>query len=373
MASVINVGINGMGVLGRRLLRMLFSETSGFSTSFEVKGINDPMPIAALAYLVKNDTVYGRWEDVSVNYTDNNGNGDILSLVGGGNSWDISVSHETSISNIHWDNMYVEQVVDCTGSYNDETSMLNHLTSGNAKSVICCNEAFQGISAFVYGVNTSGGLNKSNNGANIFGCPTKSIAQSIALDALDHCFTVDRAIIQDIISYTNLNNLEDSYKIANGIEYQMGRAGAWNIIPSGITKGIKNIGKIIPNMNGRLSGTECRCGTIAGSISYINYMSPHAYSANDYVMFLENNNYDNYTLDKAFSYGTPCCSISKETAFEVSSDVIGKPFVLFNVNNHCQVNNADYYLVKSGVTYDNISVIAGNAILLMQEVKKEFM
>lgn len=373
MASIINVGINGMGVLGRRLLRMLFSETSGFSTQFEVKGINDPMPIAALAYLVKNDTVYGRWEDVSVTYTDNSGNGDILRLSGSGNSRDILVSHETNISNIHWDSMYVEQVVDCTGAYNDETSMLNHLTSGNAKSVICCNESFQGISAFVYGVNISGGLYKSDSGALIFGCPTKSIAQAIAVEALDHHFSIECATIQDVISYTNLNNLEDSYKISNRTEYQMGRAGAWNIIPSGITRGTKMIGKILPHLNGRAFGTECRCGTIAGSISYINYMSPNAYSVNDYSTFLANHHYDTYTLDTAFSYGMPCCGISHSTAFEVSSDMIGKPFVLFNVNNYCQVDNGKYYLVKSGVTYDNISVIAGNAILLMQEVNIEFM
>ena len=373
MASIINVGINGMGVLGRRLLRMLFSETSGFSTPFEVKGINDPMPIAALAYFVKNDTVYGRWEDVSVNYTDNNGNGDILSLVGGGNSWDILVSHETSISNIHWDNMYVEQVVDCTGTYNDEISMLNHLNPGGAKSVICCNESFQDFGAFVYGVNISSGLFKSNSGSLIFGCPTKSIAQSIAVEALDHYFSIECATIQDVISYTNLNNLEDSYKIVNGTEYQMGRAAAWNIIPSGITRGTKMIGKILPHLNGKVFGTECRCGTIAGSISYINYMSPHAYSVEDYVLFLQNHHYDTYTLDTALSYGMPCCGISKDTAFQVSSDLIGKPFVLFNVNNYCQVDNGTYYLVKSGVTYDNISVIAGNAILLMQEVNKEFM
>lgn len=372
MAEAINVGINGMGVLGRRLLRMLFSETSGFSTPFIVKGINDPMPIAALAYLVKNDTVYGRWEDVAVTYTDNSGNGDILRLSGGGNSWDIVVSHEASLNDINWTYMYVEQVVDCTGAYNDETSMSLHIDRGGAKSVICCNEGFQGFQALVYGINTNA-LYKSDNGYIIFGCPTKSIAQAIAIRALDDRFRVDCATIQDVISYTNLNNLEDSYKEATGTEYQMGRAGAWNIIPSGISKGAKLIGKILPQLNGKVSGTECRCGTIAGSISYINYMSSNAYSADDYDTFLTSNHFDTYTLDNAFSYGMPCCGISHQTFFEVSSDVIGKPFVLFNVNNYCQVDNGNYYLVKSGVTYDNISVIAGNAILLMQQVKQDFM
>lgn len=369
MSAQINVGINGMGVLGRRLLRMLFSETSDFLKPFVVKGINDPMPIAALYYLVEHDTVYGLWDGASISCTDNNGNGDILTI----NGIDIAVSHGARPSDIDWVSMEVDQVVDCTGTYNHDTSMLPHLDTGNAKSVICCNETFQGMGVYVYGVNTSGGLEKSNSGALIFGCPTKSIAQSIALKALDGQFSIDCATIQDVISYTNLNNLEDSYIKAVGTDYQMGRAGAWNIIPSGITKGTKMLGKLIPSMNGKVLGTECRCGTIAGSISYISYMSPHAYSVEDFATFLSHSGYDAYTLVKAFSAGMPCCNYSKSPVFEVSSDVIGKPFVLFNVENYCQVSSGNYYLVKSGVTYDNISVIAGNAILLMQQVNEEFM
>lgn len=352
------VGINGMGVLGRRLLRMIFDENQSVGKyTFDIGLINDPyITPEQLKYLYNHDTVYGKPKYPIQSITDN-GDGTYKITINGKdiNYTEVPYNATDRWGNIEWGKNSCDYVIDCTGKYATDSDQQSHINAGASYVIYCQAGATIGNSVphYVWGIN---GQNADKT-FQIWECPNgDAIATSIALYYLDDMFRIESALAEYIVSYTNLNNLQDS--ALSTTEMQIGRAGAWNIIPLK-SNASKSIGLIIPWLNGKANGFEHRCGTIAGSHSDFFVNLSNGFDAERFYQGLKLLDTGG-TIDGAYTASEPCISYS-EDPLEVSSDVIGNPTVIFNPNNYT-INSTLF--VRVGVAYDAISIQAANAILM---------
>ena len=135
----IKIGINGFGRIGRLALRAALKH--GYS-DIEVVGINDPKSADYLAYMLKYDSVHGRFEG-TVEHTEN-------ALIVNGKK--IQLSHERDASNLRWGAMGVDIVLECTGHFLTEPTCQLHIDAG-AKKVVISAPSKDSVPMFVYGVN----------------------------------------------------------------------------------------------------------------------------------------------------------------------------------------------------------------------------
>lgn len=350
------LGINGMGVLGRRLLRMIveLGYDSSYPADFIISQINDPnMTAEQLAYLLKHDTVYGSWGRPVIALTDGNIEVDGQTITFTHIDYDINKGW----ANCRWDNTSTSLVFDCMGIDSLETNaaMETHFYGG-AKNVFCCGSAMTNeMQSAVFGISHKG---ISINSTPIVGIYNGDVqAAAVIGKLLDDNFTIDNAICENICSYTNLNNLEDSALNGYANAPQVGRAGAWNIIPVKSTFGQK-AGLVSPQINGKLKGRELRAGTIAGAFMNITANVQHEFDATTFYDSVKANAYGD--LASAYKNDTMCVGYV-EDYLSVSSDSIGEPCVIMNTRDSVRITPN---MVNVQGLYDPISLQAGNAILV---------
>lgn len=352
----IYVGINGMGVLGRRLLRMIIElgYDSSYPTGFAICQINDPnMNANQLAYLLKHDTVYGSWGRPVIALTDGNIEVDGHPITFTHINYDVGNGWE----NCRWDNTSTSLVFDCMGIDILETNnaMSTHF-SGGAKNVFCCGSAMTNeMPSAVFGISHRG---ISINSTPIVGIYTGDIQAAAVIGTLlaDYC-GLDNAICENICSYTNLNNLEDSALNGYANAPQVGRAGAWNIIPVK-SSAVKKVGLVAPQINGKMTGRELRAGTIAGAFMNATANVTHEFDAATFYASVKANAYGD--LASAYKNDAMCVRYV-EDYLNVSSDAIGEPCVIMNTRDSVAITPN---MVNVQGLYDPISLQAGNAILV---------
>lgn len=350
----INTGINGMGVLGRRLLRMMFelNYDENYPAEFHIFQINDPnMTAEQLAYLLQYDTVYGTWgrtvEAIS---------GDIV--IDGKTIIFTHINYDDTKGwyNCNWGGNSVEYVFDCMGIDSLETNaaMSTHF-DGGAKNVFCCGNAMTNeMVSVVFGI-THKGVDVSSTP--IVGIYTGDIQAAAVIGTLldDNC-RVEYAIYENICSYTNLNNLEDSALNGYANNPQIGRAGAWNIIPVK-TLSSRCVGLVAPQVNGKIKGRELRAGTIVGAFMNIT-ADVYDFDATTFYAYVK----ATVAGDLASAYkNNAMCVKYIDGYFNVSSDAIGEPCIIMNENDFVKLTAN---MVNIQVLYDAISLQAGNAILV---------
>lgn len=352
MANTV-IGINGMGVLGRRMLLMAIE-----SGMFTVGAVNDPtMPLDTLIYLLKHDTVYGQSKYIIS--TDNNNN-----LIIDGKT--IAYSNEADNTNLKWSDLEIKVAIDCLGqatSSTDYESWINGYQGvGIKKTVICSNneKLYTTYRTFVYGENQ-----KEHDGSNVvFSALGDLVASTYVARCLEDTFGIDCLFAEYVTAYTNLNNLQDSFISGYATTPQVGRAGAWNIIPKKNKSAENNLGLIIPNLYGKEISFERRCGVISGSMLDVHAVLNSTYNSENFADYLktlgESNDlqtiYDSAKLN--IKYGKaeyPLCS----------SDVIGNSYVYMNENYNADMNGA---VVNIGAMYDMITLSATNALLVAKYV-----
>lgn len=355
MASYI--GINGMGVLGRRLLRMLVevSYDSKYPATFEIGQINDPnMTAEQLVYLLKHDTVYGTWGRSINALTDGNieVDGKTISFT--------HISYNSANggwADCSWYDAGARIVFDCMGIDRLETSaiMETHI-NGGANYVFCCGSAMTNeMPSVVFGINH---LSTAAIKPNIVGIYTGDIqAAAVIGTLLDNSCTLEGAICENICSYTNLNNLEDSALNGYANAPQVGRAGAWNIIPVK-SSAVKKVGLVAPQINGKIMGRELRAGTIAGAFMNVTANLKDAFDAGTFYASVK----ANVAGDLASAYKNDAMCVGyADDYLNVSSDAIGEPCVIMNANDSVALTTN---MVNVQGLYDAISLQAGNAILV---------
>ena len=235
----IKVGINGFGRIGRNVLR---SALQNFAGEIEVVAINDLLEPDYLAYMLKHDSVHGRFEgDVSVD-----GNHLVV------NGRKIRLTQERDPANLKWNEVGAEVVIESTGLFLDQASAQKHIDAG-AKKVILSAPSKDDTPMFVYGVN-----DKSYQGEAIISnasCTTNCLAP--VAKVLNDKWGIKRGLMTTVHAATATQKTVDG---PSNKDWRGGRGILENIIPSS-TGAAKAVGKVIPELNKKLTGMSFRVPT----------------------------------------------------------------------------------------------------------------
>ena len=235
----IKVGINGFGRIGRNVLR---SAVANFGGDIEVVAINDLLEPDYLAYMLKYDSVHGRFDgEVSVD-------GDTLVV----NGKRIRLTQERDPANLKWDEVGAEVVIESTGLFLTKETCQKHLDAG-AKKVIQSAPSKDDTPMFVYGVNHekyAGEAIVSNAS-----CTTNCLAP--VAKVLNDKWGIKRGLMTTVHAATAIQKTVDG---PSNKDWRGGRGILENIIPSS-TGAAKAVGKVIPELNGKLTGMSFRIPT----------------------------------------------------------------------------------------------------------------
>ncbi len=231
------IGINGFGRIGRMVFR-----AASTRDDIEVVGINDLLDVDYLAYMLKYDSVHGRFKgDVAVE--------DGALIVNGSK---IRITAERDPANLAWGDIEAEVVVESTGFFLTEETASKHIAAG-AKKVVLSAPSKDATRMFVCGVNTD-----TYNGEAIVSnasCTTNCLAPIAKV--LNDKFGIKRGLMTTVHAATATQKTVDGPSMK---DWRGGRGILENIIPSS-TGAAKAVGKVIPELNGKLTGMAFRVPT----------------------------------------------------------------------------------------------------------------
>ncbi|MGV6810374.1 MAG: type I glyceraldehyde-3-phosphate dehydrogenase [bacterium] len=234
----IKVGINGFGRIGRMAFRAIANDFP----EMEVVGINDLLDNEYLAYMLKYDSVHGRFGgDVTVE-------GDMM-IVDGKN---IRLTAERNPADLKWDEIGADIVLECTGFFLTEESASAHLAAG-AKKVVMSAPSKDATPMFVYGVNHDN--YDGQNMVSAASCTTNCLAP--VAKVLNDQFGIKRGLMTTVHAATATQKTVDGPSMK---DWRGGRGILENIIPSS-TGAAKAVGKVLPELNGKLTGMAFRVPT----------------------------------------------------------------------------------------------------------------
>ncbi|MEZ6194494.1 MAG: type I glyceraldehyde-3-phosphate dehydrogenase [Planctomycetota bacterium] len=241
---MIRIGINGFGRIGRNVFRILDRR----SDEFEVVGINDLGDAKALAYLLKYDSVHGRFGG-----TVEASEGKITV-----NGRTIRITAERDPAQIPWKDMGADYVIEATGIFSDRAGCQKHI-DGGAKKVILTVPAKDEIDAtIVLGVNDDT-LKASDKIISNASCTTNCLGPFAKV--LNDSFGISHGLMTTVHAYTNDQRILDVLHK----DLRRARAAAQNIIPTS-TGAAKAVGLVIPALKGKLHGMAMRVPVADGSV-----------------------------------------------------------------------------------------------------------
>lgn len=241
--STIKVGINGFGRIGRLVFRAMTERSN-----IEVVGINDLINAEYMAYMLKYDSVHGIFPgEVSVEGND---------LVVNGKK--IRVTAEKDPTNLKWNEIGADYIVESTGLFLDKESAAKHITAG-AKKVILSAPSKDDTPMFVMGVNhkeLTDDIKILSNAS----CTTNCLAPLAKV--IHDNFGIVEGLMTTVHATTATQKTVDGPSMK---DWRGGRAALNNIIPSS-TGAAKAVGKVIPSLNGKLTGMSFRVPTVDVSV-----------------------------------------------------------------------------------------------------------
>jgi len=234
----IRVGINGFGRIGRMAFRAAFKDF----TNIEVVAINDLLEPDYLAYMLKHDSVHGRFQgEVAVD-------GEHLVV----NGKRIRLTAENDPANLKWGDVGVDVVVECTGFFLTEETCQKHIAAG-ARKVVQSAPSKDDTPMFVYGVNHE--AYKGEAIVSAASCTTNGLAP--VAKVLHDNFGIKRGLMTTVHAATATQKTVDG---PSNKDWRGGRGILENIIPSS-TGAAKAVGKVIPSLNKKLTGMAFRIPT----------------------------------------------------------------------------------------------------------------
>ena len=242
--SKIKVGINGFGRIGRLVFRAACN-----NADIEVVGINDLVPVDYMAYMLKYDSVHGRFNG-TIDYNVEKGQ-----LIVNGNV--IRVTAEKDPANLKWNEVGAEYIVESTGLFLTKEKAEAHIAAG-AKYVVMSAPSKDDTPMFVCGVNTD--TYKGQTIVSNASCTTNCLAPIAKV--LHDKFGITDGLMTTVHSTTATQKTVDGPSMK---DWRGGRAASGNIIPSS-TGAAKAVGKVIPELNGKLTGMSMRVPTLDVSV-----------------------------------------------------------------------------------------------------------
>ena len=242
---MIKVGINGFGRIGRMVFR---AAVKNFGNDIQIVGINDLLDAEYLAYMLKYDSVHGRFEgEVAV---------EDGALIVNGNK--IRLTAEMDPANLKWNEVDADVVVESTGFFLTDETARKHIQRG-AKKVIMSAPSKDDTPMFVCGVNEKTYVKGTQFVSNA-SCTTNCLAPIAKV--LNDNFGIETGLMTTVHSTTATQKTVDGPSMK---DWRGGRAAAGNIIPSS-TGAAKAVGKVIPELNGKLTGMSMRVPTLDVSV-----------------------------------------------------------------------------------------------------------
>ena len=237
------VAINGFGRIGRSVFRIL-----NFRENFHVVAINDIADNEAMAYLLKYDTVMGPFNDlVEIK-------GDVLNTSHNA----VKMLAEKDPNQLPWGEMGVDVVIESTGIFRTKNELEQHLRSGAKKVILTVPSKDEIDYTLVIGVN-DGGLTDEHKIISNASCTTNCLAPIAKI--LNDNYGIEYGVINTIHAYTNDQRLAD----VPHSDWRRSRAAAENIIPT-TTGAARAVGKVLPELDGKLDGIAMRIPVPDGSV-----------------------------------------------------------------------------------------------------------
>jgi glyceraldehyde-3-phosphate dehydrogenase type I len=240
---MIKVAINGFGRIGRQVFKLI----EGSHPDLEVVAINDLTDTKTLAHLLKHDSTYGNYgKEISATDT---------SIIIAGK--EVPVLAEKDPEKLPWKDLKVDIVLECTGFFTDDAGARKHIKAGAKKVIVSA--PCKDLPGFVLGVNADTFDPSKNDVMDMGSCTTNCLAPIAKV--LNDEFGIVKGFMTTVHSYTNDQKVLDlPHK-----DLRRARAAGLNIIPTS-TGAAKAIGKMIPELNGKLDGISIRVPTPTVSV-----------------------------------------------------------------------------------------------------------
>lgn len=311
------IAINGFGRIGRAALKIII-DTPGL----EIIAINDLMSIDNAAYLLRHDSVYGKYKKEVI------ASGDHLQV---GDKKILFIS-EKDPGKLPWKNLNIDIVIESTGFFTKREDAEKHIYSGAKSVVISGPTKSKNTPTVIHGVNTADGKTSIFSCAS---CTTNNIGP--VMEIMIRRIGIKKAILNTTHAYTASQSLIDA---PSKKEFRMGRAAGMNLAPASTGAAIATT-KALPELEGKFDGVAVRTPVVAGSISDITFIAARNTSAKEINDVLtEESKTERYKLVLA---------VSDEPL--VSTDIIQSPFASIVDLSLTRVVDGD--LVKIMAWYDN--------------------
>ena len=235
----IKVGINGMGRIGRMVIRSIIENEN---KNIKIQHINNRSNSEATCTLIKYDSIHGKF-NANLDFDENH-----LII----NNKKITFSQESNIENIDWKKFDVDYVFECTGKFNSKEKLLAHIQNG-AKKVIVSAPCKNADKTIVFGVNEKD-ITSEDQIISAASCTTNCLAPVV--HTLNENFEIEKGFMTTIHAFTSDQRiLDNSHK-----DPRRARAASQSIVPTS-TGASKAIGEIIPSLKGKLEGVAMRVPT----------------------------------------------------------------------------------------------------------------
>ena len=235
----INVGINGMGRIGRMVIRAIIESKN---ENIKIKHINNRSNPEASCGLIKYDSVHGKF-NADLDFDESH-----LII----NKDKITFTQESKIEDIKWKKFDVDYVFECTGKFNSKEKLMAHINNG-AKKVIVSAPCKNADKTIVFGVNEDV-LTKNDQIISAASCTTNCLAP--VANVLHKSFEIEKGFMTTIHAFTSDQRiLDNSHK-----DPRRARSASQSIVPTS-TGASKAIGEIIPSLKGKLEGVAMRVPT----------------------------------------------------------------------------------------------------------------
>lgn len=308
------VAINGLGRIGRAALKIIIE-----NDNLELVALNDIVPVDNLVYLLKYDSVYGKYEK-SVE-----GKEDSISIDGK----EIKVYSTKDPAELPWGDLGIDTVIESTGIFTDKPGLQKHIDAGAKRAILSAPAKSEEVVTIVKGVNDS-----EDQIISCASCTTNCITPVV--EVLSRRIGIKKAIMTTTHAYTSSQAIVD----APQKKMRRGRAGAINIVPTS-TGAAKATTKVLTEFKGKFDGVALRVPIPVGSIADLVFVTEKETSVDEVNnIFIEESKTDRYKN---------ILGVSADPL--VSSDIIKDPHASIVDLGMTQVVDGDLLKVMSW--YDN--------------------
>lgn len=242
------VAINGLGRIGRATFKIILE-----TPELECVAVNDLVPAETLAYLLKYDSVYGRYPG-EVGH-------DSEGLIVSGKHY--KLLNEKDPAALPWGDLGVEVAFECTGLFTKREDLEKHVKAGAKHAILSAPSKSEDVPTVVHGVNRADSSVKVLSCAS---CTTNCI--SPVAEVMDRRVGVEKAIMTTVHAYTSSQKIVDS----PSKKVRRGRAGAVNLVPTS-TGAAKATAKALPQYEGKFDGMAIRAPVPCGSVADLVFLT----------------------------------------------------------------------------------------------------